>query len=66
MRGHIARKGNRFYPVISVKDPDTGKWKRNWHPGHSTKREAKKAMVEAASRANIEGGPDDGAHSEKG
>ncbi len=52
MRGHIAVKNARYYPVISIKDPATGKWKRKWLPGHKTKREAEKACAEAVTQAN--------------
>ena len=52
MKGHIANKNGRYYPVISIKDPGTGKWKRKWLPGHKTKREAEKAKAEAVAQAN--------------
>ncbi len=52
MRGHIATKNGRYYPVISTKDPATGKWKRRWLSGHKTKREAEKARAEAVTQAN--------------
>ena len=52
MRGHIAVKNGRYYPVISIKDPATNKWKRKWLPGHRTKREAEKARAEAITQAN--------------
>ena len=51
MRGHIAVKNGRYYPVISMKDPATGKWKRKWLRGHRTKREAEKARAEAVTQA---------------
>ena len=51
MRGHIAEKNGRYYPVISIKDPGTGKWKRRWFPGHRTRREAEKARAEAVTQA---------------
>ena len=50
MEGHIAEKNGRYYPVISIKDPGTGKWKRKWLPGHKTKREAQKARAEAVTQ----------------
>jgi hypothetical protein len=32
MKGHVARKGNRWYAVIyDGTDPITGKEKRTWH-----------------------------------
>ncbi|MFC1971871.1 tyrosine-type recombinase/integrase [Chloroflexota bacterium] len=52
MRGHIAVKNGRYYPVISLKDPGTGKWKRKWLSGHKTKREAERARDEAVTQAN--------------
>jgi hypothetical protein len=52
MEGHIAEKNGRYYPVISIKDPGTGKWKRKWLPGHRTKREAQRATAEAVTQAN--------------
>ncbi len=51
MRGHIAVKNGRYYPVISQKDPATGKWKRKWLPGHRTRREAEKARAQAVTQA---------------
>ena len=51
MRGHIALKNGRYYPVISQKDPATGKWKRKWLPGHRTRREAEKARAGAVTQA---------------
>ena len=38
MRGHIAQKNGRYYPVISIKDQGTGTWKRKWLGGNTTKR----------------------------
>jgi len=52
MRGHIAAKNGRYYPVISIKDPGNGNWKRKWLPGYRTKREAEKARAEAVTQAN--------------
>ena len=52
MRGHIAEKNGRYYPVISEKDPATGEWKRKWLTGHRTKREAEKARAEAVAQVN--------------
>ena len=51
MRGHIAVKNGRYYPVISIKDPATGKWKRKWLSGHRTRREAEKTRAEAVAQA---------------
>jgi len=52
LKGHIAKKNGRYYPVISQKDMATGKWKRIWLPGHRTKREAEKAQAEAVAKSN--------------
>jgi len=49
MRGHIAEKNGRYYPVISIKDPGTGKWKRKWLTGNTTKRKAERALAEAVA-----------------
>ena len=46
MRGHIAEKNGRYYPVISIKDPGTGKWRRKWLSGNKTKRKAERALAE--------------------
>ena len=52
MRGHIAEKNGRFYPVISMKDPGTGTWKRKWLTGNPTKRKAEKVLAEAVAEVN--------------
>ena len=52
MRGHIAEKSGRFYPVISIKDPGTGKWTRKWLTGSPTKRKAEKLLSEAVAEVN--------------
>jgi integrase len=45
VRGTIARKGHRYYPVVDLgPDPDTGRRRRRWHSGHDTKREAESAL----------------------
>lgn len=46
MRGHIARKGKRYYVVVDVGiDPETGRRRRKWHSGFKTKREAEQALA---------------------
>jgi integrase len=40
MRGHIAKKGKRYYPVLDEYDVETGARRRRWHEGCPTKREA--------------------------
>lgn len=47
MRGHIAKKGERHYIVVRVKDELTGKTKPKWMPGgYARKRDAEKALPE--------------------
>jgi integrase len=50
MRGHVAKKGRRWYPVVDMRDPATGERKRKWHGGHDTKREAARALTEILGR----------------
>jgi Arm DNA-binding domain len=50
MRGHVAKKGKRWYPVVDVRDPATGERKRKWHGGHDTKREATRALTDILGR----------------
>jgi len=52
MRGHIAQKNGRYYPVISVKDQGTGTWKRKWLGGNTTKRKAERALAEVVAQVN--------------
>lgn len=45
MRGHIAKKGNRYYIVVRIEDEQTGKSKPKWMPGgYDLKRDAEKAL----------------------
>jgi Arm DNA-binding domain len=45
MRGHIAKKGTRYYVVVDIgRDVETGKRKQKWHSGHRTKKEAESAL----------------------
>jgi len=47
MRGHIARKGARYYAVVyEGTDPATGKERHRWYPGGATRREAEKVLGE--------------------
>ncbi len=52
MRGHIAEKNGRYYPVISMKDLGTGKWRRRWLSGNKTKRKAERELAEAVAQVN--------------
>jgi hypothetical protein len=43
MKGHVARKGNRFYAVIyEGTDPITGKERRSWHPAGCERSDAER------------------------
>lgn len=45
MRGHIAKKGNKYYIVIDMdRDEVTGKRKQKWLSGYDKKREAERAL----------------------
>jgi integrase len=51
MRGHIARKGNRYYAVVYEGiDPQTGRDRHRWHPGGATRREAEKVLGDLVKR----------------
>jgi integrase len=46
MKGHVTKKGNRWYFVVDTGvDPTTGKRKQKWFSGFKTKKEAEKAMI---------------------
>lgn len=49
--GHIAKKGNRYYPVVyGGVDPSTGAAKRDWHDGYATRKAAERALAEITKR----------------
>ena len=51
MRGHIARKGNRYYAVVYEGiDPATGKGRHRWYPGGETRKDAEKVLGEIVKR----------------
>ena len=51
MRGHIAKKGNRYYVVIHEgPDPATGKPRYRWHAAGATRGEAEKMLAEIVKR----------------
>lgn len=53
MRGHVAKKGNRFYPVADIGvDPETGKRRLKWHKSCRTREEADAALVEIVRALN--------------
>ena len=51
MRGHIAKKGNRYYVVIYEGiDPATGKGRHRWHAAGSTRKEAEWVLTDLVKR----------------
>jgi len=51
MRGHIARKGNRYYAVIyEGTDPVTGRARHRWHAGGRTRKEAERMLADLVKR----------------
>jgi integrase len=51
MRGHIAKKGNRYYAVIyEGVDPATGKGRHRWHAAGTTRKEAERVLAELVKR----------------
>ena len=51
MRGHVAKKGNRYYAVIYEGiDPGTGKGKHRWHAAGPTRKEAERLLADLAKR----------------
>ena len=53
MRGHIAKKGRRYYVVIyEGVDASTGRPKRRWHAAGETRAEAEKLLAELVKRVH--------------
>jgi integrase len=51
MRGHVAKKGNRYYAVVyEGTDPVTGKERHRWHQGGDTRRDAERVLTELVKR----------------
>ena len=51
MRGHIAKKGNRYYAVVyEGTDPETGKDRHRWHAAGDTRRGAERILAELITR----------------
>lgn len=51
MRGHIAKKANRYYVVIDDgPDPGTGKRRRRWHPAGDNRRDAERLCASLVQR----------------
>src|SRR5205823_6428946 len=53
MRGHVAKKGNRYYAVIYEGiEPKTGRQRHRWYAGGSTRKEAEKLLAEMVKRSH--------------
>lgn len=53
MRGHVAKKGNRYYAVIyEGSDPKTGRSRYRWHAGGSTRKEAERILANLVKRVH--------------
>ncbi len=53
MRGHVAKKGNRYYAVIYEGiDQATGRQRHRWYAGGATRREAEKLLAEMVKRSH--------------
>jgi integrase len=51
VRGHIAKKGAKYYVVVDVEpDPETGKRRQKWHSGFRTKKEAERGLATILGR----------------
>jgi integrase len=51
MRGHVAKKGSRYYAVVyEGTDPVTGKERHRWHQGGDTRRDAERVLTELVKR----------------
>ena len=51
MRGHIGKKGDRYYAVIYEGiDSATGRQRHRWYAGGTTRKAAEKLLVEMVKR----------------
>lgn len=46
MKGHVAKKGNKWYAVVFLGFDERGKRRYKWFSGYRTKREAQSALVQ--------------------
>lgn len=57
MKGHVAKKGNRWYAVIYEGiDPVTGKERRRWHAAGTERADAERLAARLARKANTANG----------
>ena len=53
MKGHVAKKGNRYYAVVyEGLDPTTGKQRYRWYPGGRTRKDGEKVLAELIKRVH--------------
>ena len=53
MRGHVARKGNRYYAVVyEGSDPATGRERHRWYAAGETRKGAEKLLGELVKRVH--------------
>lgn len=51
MRGHVAKKGGRYYAVVyEGTDPATGRQRHRWHVGGATRKEAERVLTDLVKR----------------
>ena len=51
MRGHVAKKGNRYYAVVyEGTDTATGRQRHRWYPGGETRKEAERVLGDLVKR----------------
>lgn len=61
MKGYVARRGDRWYPLIyEGLDPAIGKQRRRWHPERTSREGAKRLAARLAAEMN---GRDEGGRS---
>ncbi|WP_432664201.1 tyrosine-type recombinase/integrase [Wukongibacter baidiensis] len=55
MRGHIAKKGTRYYPVIYLGRDEEGKRKYKWFSSFKRKKDAEKELTKIVAQYNNDG-----------
>ena len=51
MRGHVAKKGNRYYAVVyEGTNPRTGRERHRWHIGGPSRGDAERVLAELVKR----------------
>jgi integrase len=53
LRGHIAKKGNRYYVVIyEGPDPGSGKARHRWHAAGATRKDAQRMLADLVKKSH--------------